>query len=60
MLNCIIYMWFDATEGGDPGTVVKADHGFEPHSGLQENKTFLSPSLVKIQYCGEPPCAHIG
>ena len=24
MHNCIIYLWFDATEGGDPGTVVKA------------------------------------
>ena len=54
MHNCIIYSWLDATEGGDPGTVVKAawkvgDRGFEPHSGIQENKTFLSPSLVKIQ-----------
>ena len=30
--------------------------GFEPHSGLQvsENKIFISRSLVKIEYCGEP------
>ena len=31
--------------------------GFEPHSGLQvsKKKMFLPRSLVKIQYCGEPP-----
>ena len=34
------------------------DRGFDPHSGLQvskKNKMFLPRSLIKIQYCGEPP-----
>ena len=32
------------------------DRGFEPRSGIQvSKKIFLPCSLVKIQYCGEPP-----
>ena len=31
--------------------------GCEPHSGMQvsKNENVSSSSLVKIQYCGEPP-----
>ena len=51
------------TKDGGPGAVVKAaawkigDCRFEPHPGIQvsKNEMFLSHSLVKIQYCGEPP-----
>ena len=64
--NFIIYLWFDATEGGGPGTVVKAaclesrwSRVRTPHwPSRKQHVSFFS--LIKIQYCGEPLCAHIG
>ena len=50
MHNCIIYLWFDATEDGDPGTVVKAVcleksviAGSNPTLAFKKTKRFFPP-----------------